>query len=295
VRAALCVLLCVLVSGCAGRRLNSAATPPSTPSLADYIAKVRKLSAEARPDRPGVKTIEASDPALIAALAGAALTAAPAAYRQVADEYRRRGIVDKAHEYLNRALALDRNDAATYDALARLWRDSGLPHVALADAYRAVHHAPHSAVARNTLGTIFQALGDRKAARRQYQQALQRDPDAVYALNNLCYTWVLEDEAQQAITACRRALDLQPGLAAAHHNLALAFAVAGKLAEARTAFAASGDRARSEYNLGIVRLARRQYGEAVKAFEAAQAVRPGFRAAEARARQARSHIPVDER
>jgi Tfp pilus assembly protein PilF len=67
--------------------------------------------------------------------------------------------VDKAHYYLVKALELAPKEAATHEAMARLWRDAGMPHLALGDAYRAVHYDPVSAPARNTLGTVFQALG----------------------------------------------------------------------------------------------------------------------------------------
>ena len=51
----------------------------------------------------------------------------------------------------------------THDAMARLWRDEGSPHLALGDAYRAVHYSRGSAGTRNTLGTV--AAGARPQSR----------------------------------------------------------------------------------------------------------------------------------
>jgi len=302
VRFTVCVLMSCLAAGCGARRPynvtpdhSSAAVADAKParrppadSLETFMAKVRELSAKARPDRPASTTIEGNDPRLAAALAAALLAPAPATYRAVAEEYRRLQIADKAHQYLGKALAMAPQDAATHDAVARVWRDSGFPHLGLGDAYRALHFAPTSPIPHNTLGTIFQALGRRQLARVHYERALQLDPAAAYALNNLCYGWVLERRTEKAIAACEHALRLSPGFAAARNNLGLAYAAAGDFRAARDAFNRSGDAAGAHYNVGIVHLARREYGAALKAFEAAHVARPGMPLAIARARQAKT-------
>ena len=113
-------------------------------SLENYIARMRALSAQARPAPavPAAQTLEATDGRLGAVLATALTSPSPAAYRAVAAEYRRLNVFDRAHSYLSRAIALDHTDAANYDALARLWRDSGFPQLGLVDAYRAVYLRP---------------------------------------------------------------------------------------------------------------------------------------------------------
>jgi Flp pilus assembly protein TadD len=300
VRGVACLLLCLGLIGCAGIRAprltpgpsnggassaTIAAAPPQD-SLETFMRKVRALSEEARPPRVAATTVEGHDRRLAVALAAAAAQPSPETFRMVADEYHRLGVADRAHEYLNRALALNPRDAVTLDALARMWRDWGFAHLGLADAYRALYYAPSWAVARNTLGTIFQALGRRDLARVQYELALQLDPSAAYALNNLCYGWILEGDNRRAAAACLRALELDPGLTAASNNLGLAYAAAGDLEAARVAFDRSGDRPSALYNLGIAYLAKRRYSESVTAFQAAQAARPAMRLAAVRARQA---------
>jgi Flp pilus assembly protein TadD len=300
VRAAVCLILCVAVTGCSSRRhfvnltpdhkkaspAQAGAQPPGD-SLETFMAKVRKLSEDARPDRPASPTVEGNNPALAAAVAAATFAPSPATCRLAAEEYRRAEIFDKAFQYLGKAAALNPQDAATYDALARLWRDSGLAHLALGDAHRAAYFAPLSPIVHNTLGTIFQALGRRDLARAEYQRALQLEPTAAYALNNLCYGWVLENNPRKAIAACENALKLQPDLAAAHNNLGLAHAINGDMAAAKAAFA-HRDKADELYNTGIVYLAQHQYNGAVDAFESALAERPSLAGAAARARQARA-------
>jgi Flp pilus assembly protein TadD len=301
VRAALCVLMSIVAVGCAARgpvNVSAKASRAATTlggtvqapedSLETFMAKVRKLTAEARPSRSGPTTVEALYPRLAAAVAVATVTPSPLTLRSAAEEYRRVGIFDKALDLLTKALALDNRDAATHDALARVWRDAGLAHLGIGDAQRAVFFAPESPIVHNTLGTIFQALGRRTLARSEYQRALQLDSTAVYALNNLCYGWVLEGQATKAIAACEQALRIDPAFSSARNNLGLAHAVAGDSAAASAAFALSGDRASERYNTGIVRLADRDFNGAIAAFESAHAVRPALMAAASRAQQARA-------
>jgi tetratricopeptide (TPR) repeat protein len=297
-KAVVCGAVVVMSTSCAARGSVRPAEPlvpdvgtkdlPPHDSLETFIGKVRTLSTRARPPQSSVQTVEASDPALAAAFLRLAVRPTASSHRAVADEYARLGILDNAHEHLSAAVAIDPRDAAAWDRKARIWRDWGVLHLGLADAYRALYFAPESPIVHNTLGTIFQALGRHQEARARYEKALQVDATAGYALNNLCYSWLLDGQALEAVRACDRALQLQPRLEAARNNLALAYAVSGNLDAAQQVFASAGERGRAEYNLGIVHLARRQYSEAAKAFEAAQKIRPGFRAAEAMARQARN-------
>jgi Flp pilus assembly protein TadD len=297
-RVVLCAVLSVTLAGCALHRtgrvaptsmgdleggLGMGAAPGE--SLESFMSKVRQRASEARPERTPAATIEGQDPGLKAALAASIVRPEPESYRAVAREYSRLRIVDRAHDYLYKALAQDRRDWATYDALARVWRDSGSPNLALSDAHRAVYYAPTSPVARNTLGTILQALGLKKGAREQYEHALHLDPTASYALNNLCYGWILDGDAPKAASACGRALSLNPDLVAARNNLGILHAAGGDFEGARSAFEQSGDRAMVSYNLGIMHLARREYRKAAGAFADAQQARPTRQTA-ARVRQA---------
>lgn len=301
-RAVSVALVGALVSGCATRfaRTGSpqavagqAAAQVQPESLSDFMQKIRHLSANARPVSEkdvAAATLEARDPALAAALLR--LAAAPTAdlHRSVGERYRERRVLDAAYRHFNRAIALNPRDAAAYEGLARVWRDWGLPRLALADAHRATYYAPRSASARNTYGTVMQALGRYADARKAYELASWLEPDAAYAVNNLCYLAFLGGRIDAAIDTCQRALRLDPSLAAARNNLALAFAASGRLDLARTHFFDAGDPASGHYNTGIMYLAAGHYGEALAAFDAASRTRPTFTLARERARQLRAEL-----
>jgi tetratricopeptide (TPR) repeat protein len=158
-------------------------------------------------------SLEASDPALRAALNNLLIAPTADHHLKVAAAYRRLGILDGSYEYLQKTLAMHGPDPAVYDAIARLWRDWGNPALGLGDAYRAVALAPRSAAARNTLGTLLYRLGRIGDAEAQFKAAVGLDAYAWYAYSNLCHVSMALGRTLDAIGQCRRAESLQPKLA----------------------------------------------------------------------------------
>ena len=294
----LVVVAVVATAGCAARgKAAAAAAAHATPaapdgaaagSLREYIAKVRHVSAAARPaNTTTATTLEGRDPELAAALL--LVQAAPSAesHMVAGDLYRQHSVLDAAYRHYNAAVKLQPRSAEAYDALARIWRDWGAPELALGDAARARFYAPESPAVHNTFGTILQALGQTAAARRAYERARQLDDRATYALNNLCYLSFLEGRIEAAVEQCRAAVALDPTLKSARNNLALAYAASGEVGLAQAAFAQGGDAAEASFNLGIVYMAGRNYQAATAAFDAASRAQPTLNLARERASQAR--------
>jgi len=96
------------------------------------------------------------------------------------------------------AKPFDRKSGAAYDGLARIWRDSRRPDLALSEATRAVHFAPRSPEIMNTLGTVLLALGNIPEARKVFATTLALDPTAAYARQNAALaarlTWTPEPQ-----------------------------------------------------------------------------------------------------
>lgn len=255
--------------------------------LEAHIERVRHLSSRPTVKSSELPTIEQQDKHLAAALLALSMAPTGERHRLVAERYRTLGVADAAYEHFGRALAMNSQDAAAHDGLARVWRDWGFPHLALGDAYRAVFHAPASAGAHNTLGTVFQALGRQVEARRAYEQAIRLEPRAAYALSNLCYLSFLQGQFDRAAEVCRSALAVDPSNRAARNNLGLAHAAAGRFDLARIEFMGVGDEALGYFNIGIVYMAGRDYAQAAKAFDAASRRDPRMAVARDRASQAR--------
>jgi len=297
-RILMCLVLAMLTGACAARKpaRSVRSAPGARPSAArhesleSFIDKVRATSERARPTTERAQTIEISDPMLATELKALHLESTAANHRVVAAAYMRHGVLDLAHEHFSAAVALEPEDGASWDGLARIWRDWGLPHLALPDAYRAVYFVPASPATHNTLGTVLQALGRSADARAQFEQAIALDANAAYALSNLCHGWRVEGQPAKAAEACRSALRLRPDLESARNNLALAYDAEGNLAAALDTLAASADKARAAYNEGLLHLAGHRYREALTAFDRARASRPQYRAAEIMARRVRAQL-----
>lgn len=270
-RSILIVLIAMLFAGCRAHG-----------SLSDRFVARQVANQHLMP------TIENRDPVLVAALIKLAARPDAEQHRRIAERYRELGVIDSAFDHFTSASQMDSTDAASYEALARIWRDWGFPKLGVSDALRAIQAAPEWPIAYNTLGTLYAAMGLVDRARAAYVSALALDVEADYAWNNLCYISFLQNEHARAATECIAALRINPLLKAARNNLALAYAAAGRIEEGIEEFRAAGDRAAVFYNVGILHLARRDYASAAKSFEAARRERPAWPIAHERLRQARA-------
>jgi tetratricopeptide (TPR) repeat protein len=291
------LLLVLLAAGCAAKghpTLNQrlvkqgtptikygpdpAAAPASAPeeSFEEVIAKIRALTANGltRPKTSTLPMIEGRDPELAAALAETKNAPTPDAYVRAALAYLRFGIRDEAYEQFRLALKIDPRDPAAHDGLARLWRDWGFLGVALGEAHRAVYYAPWSATANNTLGTILQALGDKRAAAATYEYVLLLDPGAAYAANNLCYMALQAGETARGIRRCEQAVALDPSLTTAWVNLAAISGGAPQGGEPGVRLTA--DAAGRAYAAGVGYAHDEQFGAAEAAFGVACGLNPSF-------------------
>jgi tetratricopeptide (TPR) repeat protein len=156
-----------------------------------------------------LSTLEATSPALQRALLALTLQPTTQRYLDVASAYRQVGVRDRAFDYLSEGVRNDPTSAALHDAIARAWRDWGLPDRGLTAAHRAVYYAPESAEARNTLGTVLWALGQRQQARQAFEDAVALQPGAWYAVRNLCEVAMADGRTKDATMLCRRAAALR--------------------------------------------------------------------------------------
>ncbi len=191
------------------------APPPPRAPLADATITTNVTRASS------ASSLESFDPDLRSALARLLLAPTAAHHVDVARAYLRQGIFDQAYDYLTRSLTVNGAEPIVLDQRARLWRDWGHPGFGLADAHRAVYLAPESPAFRNTLGTLLYRIGRTREAEEQFQQALGLNPDAWYALANLCYVNLAQGRTLAAIPLCKKASALrakQPAPPARHKS-----------------------------------------------------------------------------
>jgi Flp pilus assembly protein TadD len=174
------------------------------PSSRDYA-----ISYDVSRPGGGASALETRDGALRNAVLEVQLMPSAGSHLRLAQAYLKAGITDQAFDHLKQSVLLDVRTATAHDLMARMWRDWGLPGNGLADAHRALHYAPTSAAARNTLGTLLLSLGQRREAEAAFREALAVDPRAWFAARNLCDSVMRDGRTKEAIPLCRLAETLE--------------------------------------------------------------------------------------
>lgn len=139
--------------------------------------------------------------------------------------------------------ALERDDAALdaatrLQALVRLGSahmEAGSTVEALQALKAVLEMAPEHAAAWNNLGLVCSRLDRTEEALRAFETARQLAPEDPLILVNLASAELKASDPGAALTHLRQALDLAPGLYAAHVNLALTLLVFGRIEEAEEA------------------------------------------------------------
>jgi Flp pilus assembly protein TadD len=275
---------------------DRSATAPA-PGLQEVTRKIRELQERATPQPKTslLPTLESQNQELATALMRVALSPSAESHRLAAAAYLEAGVADYAFRHYQRALRSAPCDSASFEGLARIWRNWGRPDLGLADAHRAIYCRPHSVSAYNTLGTLLEALGQRSEARTALEFALSLDPNAAFVHNNLCFIAIRAGEGAAAQSACERALELEPGMVTARTNLSLALAMQGQMQRAEAVLLETFDSGRAQFNVGMLRMSVGDYGAAAQAFDAAVTAGSSSGDAWRRAKQARRLAQAQKR
>ena len=150
------------------------------------------------------------------------------------DTYRQRGDDRTALLAYRRALEIMPDDAAVLGNMGLAYAGAGQWPEAVASYRRSVSLDPNQPLTLVNLALALEAQGDVAGAVSAYQQALSVDPREPVALLNLGNLNFRQGEREQAIALYRRAIAADVGLAAAHFNLGRAYALANRLAQARS-------------------------------------------------------------
>jgi tetratricopeptide (TPR) repeat protein len=86
-------------------------------------------------------------------------------------------------------------------------------------------HAPNSRVVHLALGALAENKRDAEGALREYEAALEINPDIIDALNNAAFVYARSGRWQEAARKFERIVSLTPDKAVAHFNLSFAYAV----------------------------------------------------------------------
>jgi tetratricopeptide (TPR) repeat protein len=177
-----------------------------------------------------------------------------------------------AEQFLRRAIQTDAGYLPAYGALGGLFSSQGRLDEARAEFEALAARSPKSVAAVTMVGLLMQAKGDAAGARREFERALQIDPEAAVAANNLAwmdaesggdldvalqlaqtaqkrlpavaavgdtlgYIYYKKNLASLAVSTLKRSVEQEPANATFQYHLGLAYASAGDTARARQTLA----------------------------------------------------------
>src|ERR1019366_4714207 len=187
---------------------------------------------------------------------------------------------DLAADLINRAIAINANDAVYHSNLSNALKGQGLLDEAVACCRRAIDLKPDFAEAHNNLGKALKDQGRLDDAVACYRQALVLKPDYAEAHNDLGIALKDEGKLDEAVACYRQALVLKPDFAEVHNNLGNALKDQGILDEAvafyRRALVLKPDYADAHNNLGIALKDQGKLDEAVACCHQAIALKPDY-------------------
>lgn len=143
-----------------------------------------------------------------------------------------------------------------------------------------VKKSPRRARAYNYLGVAYGKRNNFATAMRNFEIALEIDPEFSDAHSNLGVALARHGQFDEAIAHYTEALRIKPGFANVHNNLAIALAQQGNLEQAMAHYARAlrvkPDFAEAHYNLANLLVKKGKIEEAVEHYHQALRTRPGF-------------------
>jgi tetratricopeptide (TPR) repeat protein len=181
-----------------------------------------------------------------------------------------------AERTLRDVVVSDATQLEAYDLLGRLYMAQGQLEQALTEYQTLSAQAPHAAGPLTVVGLIHEAKGDQASANAHYSQALEKDPAAGVAANNLAWAYAEEGRLEEALALAHKAQRALRNRPEAEHTVGWIYLKRGQPQDAIGAFeraiAHSPQRAVYHYHLGLALAKTGNTTRAVTAFRRALTV-----------------------
>jgi tetratricopeptide (TPR) repeat protein/TolB-like protein len=160
------------------------------------------------------------------------------AYRRLGRVYEKTNRLEKALAVLKKAVEVGPNDFKAYQDLGAYYSLFGPEREAVRPLERCVQLAPDEPDAHRALGAAYQDLERYTEAERELRTAVQL-AETPAALVNLANTMMYQQRYPEAIPHLERAVKLSPNYVLAWMNLGIAYSLAKRPRDAKTAFLGS--------------------------------------------------------
>ena len=148
--------------------------------------------------------------------------------------------------------------------------------VAIKELTAAVDEDPTLWRAWNAIGAYHDAQDDWEKAEDAYRRALAVRPDEAMILNNLGFSLLMQDKADEALAPLQEAMRLAPDSTQIKNNVRLAYARKGEYRRAISGSNSDTELARALNNVGYVALLKGDFAQAEAYFLRAMEADPTF-------------------
>jgi tetratricopeptide (TPR) repeat protein len=192
-------------------------------------------------------------------------------YNNLGDALLQSGRIDEAMAQIQKALAINHQNAETHYNLGNVYKQMGRVDEAISEYQKALAINPDLASAPSNLGIALALKGRLDEAIIQFQKALEINPNFADAHNNLGNAYLRKGQVDEAIPEFQKALEIKPDYAEAHSNLARALSQKGQSDEALAEYDKSQkidpDHVVGSLGLGLALLQKGRVDEAMIQFQ----------------------------
>lgn len=198
------------------------------------------------------------------------------AYVALGDLEFRSGNYPAAFEHFDRALSKDNGLLSAHLGQSRALRQQGLLDKAVESVNAALAIAPSDTSVTMELAAVYDQMGSSNLSDPLYLDIISREPNNAAAYNNLGLNQLVREEYQEAILSFVRALNLQPSNQQISNNLAAAHALNGDEFTAVNLFKETVGEAAAYNNIGYLYMTQGRFDKAEKALRTAISLNPRF-------------------
>ncbi|KAA3595638.1 MAG: tetratricopeptide repeat protein [Candidatus Scalindua sp. AMX11] len=202
------------------------------------------------------------------------------AHNSLGTVLKKQGKYEQSIESYKRAIVLNPAYAMPHSNLASLYHDIGSLDNAIESYKRAVSLKPDYFEGYINLGAVLQEKGRSNEAVEYYRKAIQINPDLPEAYNNMAVALKEGKMFDKAVKCCLRSLELKADYAEAYINLGLVFQEQGNLEKANESYGKAleiePDNVTALTNLGSLLTEQRRLDEAIFCCQRAISLRPDY-------------------
>jgi protein O-GlcNAc transferase len=187
---------------------------------------------------------------------------------------------ESAFHLVNKAISYNPNNPIYYNSLGNMFEDVGNVDEAISCYNEAVQLNPLFTQAYNNMGVAFANKGKLDEALSCYEKAVELDPSRSTTYNNMGLAFAKHGNFDKAISCYEKAADLAPHSAVAHNNMGNAFRSKGRYDEAiahfRKALTLNPDYCEAYNNMGNVFRDKGDHDGAVRCYHSALELKPDY-------------------